>query len=191
MTMKKLLIFALAAVAMCMPSCDNDDTYRKTWEEYAKWRDANNQWLAQQAARTNDDGTPYFTKIIPDWSPGSYVLIHYFNDRTETESNLSPIYTSTVDTKYILHLYDGTPADSSVLCTTPAKGVFRTRLNEVISGWAIALTQMHCGDTAEVIVPYGAGYGNQDLGAIPPFSNLRFNIRLVDIPFYETSPYVN
>jgi FKBP-type peptidyl-prolyl cis-trans isomerase FklB len=47
---------------------------------------------------------------------------------------------------------------------------------------------MRCGDTAEVVVPYGLAYGSQDRGTIKPYSNLQFNIRLVDIPNYETIP---
>ena len=48
---------------------------------------------------------------------------------------------------------------------------------------------MRCGDTAQVVLPYGVAYGSQNLGDIPPYSNLRFNIRLVDIPYYEKPPY--
>ena len=58
-----------------------------------------------------------------------------------------------------------------------------------MSGWAIGIPQMHCGDTVELIVPYGVGYGAQNTGTIKPYSNLRFNIRLVDIPYLEAPPY--
>lgn len=174
-------------MALASVSCGDD--VKTTWEEYAEWRESNEQWLTEQAARTNADGTPYYKKVSPDWNPGAYVLIHYFNNRSETEGNLSPLYTSTIDTRYFLHLYNGTACDSSVLSTDPAPGIFRTRLNETVQGWAMALSDMRCGDTAEVILPYGVAYGSQNLGTIPPYSNLRFNIRLVDIPYYEAPPY--
>lgn len=185
--MKKLLYLPIALLLAAGAGCDDD--VKTTWEEYTDWREANAEWLAEQQLRTNPDGTPYFTKIVPDWNPGAFVLIHYFNDRAETEGNLSPIYTSTIDTRYELHLYDGTAADSSTLSTSPAPGVFRTRLNNTVQGWAMALCDMRCGDTAEVILPYGVAYGSQNFGTIPPYSNLRFNIRLVDIPYYEAPPY--
>ncbi len=184
--MKK--IFAIIAIAAAvLYSCKNDDD--QTWEDYMAWRETNNAWFNEMRARTNPDGTPYYEVITPTWSPNTSVLIHYFNDRSETEGKLSPIYTSTVDTRYYLHLCDSTAVDSSVNNTTPAPGVFRARLNEMIVGWGIAIPQMRCGDTAEIIIPYTAGYGTSSNGAIRPFSNLRFNVRLVDIPHLESIPY--
>lgn len=185
--MKKLLLLPLALLGAATVACNDD--IKTTWEEYADWREANEQWLSEQKLRKNEDGSSYFKTIVPDWNPGATVLIHYFNDRAETEGNLSPLYTSTIDTRYELHLYNGTAVDSSTNSTTPAPGVFRTKLNATVQGWAMALSDMRCGDTAEVILPYGVAYGAQNLGAIPPYSNLRFNIRLVDIPYYESQPY--
>ncbi len=186
--MKKTSFIPLALLAVASAACNGDDM-KSTWEEYTEWRESNNAWLAEQEARTNADGTPYFTRVVPKWNPNAYVLIHYFNDRSETEGNLSPLYTSTIDTRYFLHLYDGTPCDSSVLSTDPAPGVYRVQLKSTVQGWGIALSDMRCGDTAEVVLPYGVAYGAQNLGTIPPYSNLRFNIRLVDIPYYEAPPY--
>ncbi|GFI12997.1 FKBP-type 22 kDa peptidyl-prolyl cis-trans isomerase [Muribaculaceae bacterium] len=180
-------IIAILAVALGTSSCDNDE--KTTWEEYAQWRESNEAWLKEQQALKNPDGTPYYKVIVPDWNPGSFVLIHYFNDRSETEGNLSPLYTSTIDTRYTLYLYNDTRVDSSAYNTDPAPGIFRTRLNNTVQGWAMALTDMRCGDTAQVVLPYGVAYGSQNLGDIPPYSNLRFNIRLVDIPYYEKPPY--
>ncbi len=91
-------IIAILAVALGTSSCDNDE--KTTWEEYAQWRESNEAWLKEQQALKNPDGTPYYKVIVPDWNPGSFVLIHYFNDRSETEGNLSPLYTSTIDTRY-------------------------------------------------------------------------------------------
>ncbi|MDE7125880.1 MAG: FKBP-type peptidyl-prolyl cis-trans isomerase [Muribaculaceae bacterium] len=47
---------------------------------------------------------------------------------------------------------------------------------------------MRVGDTAEVLIPYSMAYGMSGSGSIPPYSNLRFNVRLVDIVNYETRP---
>lgn len=184
----KKLVFLLAVAAALMCACNNDDD--QTWDEYMDWRDKNNAWFESLKAKTNPDGTFYYESVTPSWSPNTPVLIHYFNDRSETEGKLSPLYTSTVDVRYMLHLYDGTPADSSTNVTDyGAPGIFRARLDEMILGWGIALPQMRCGDTAEIVVPYAAAYGTQSLGVIKPFSNLRFNVRLVDIPHYESIPY--
>ena len=187
--MKKIfaVITVGAALGFMAQSCHDDN--KTTWEAYAEWREQNRTWLSAMQAKTNPDGTPYYQVIIPQWNPGSFILLHFVNDRALTEGNLSPMYSSTVDTRYTLHLYDGTGVDSSYSQTEYGPGIFRTRLTAVVQGWAAALVNMRCGDTADVIIPYELGYGESDNGTIPPYSNLQFGIRLVDIPNYETTPY--
>lgn len=182
--MKKLFIYLVGAIsAACMISCGGDD--ETTWEIYEQWRDANVSWLASQEARTNADGTPYYTKVVPDWDSQAYVLVKYFNDRSKTVGNLSPMYTSTVNVKYKGCLYTDEPFDSSYLMTTYGDSIFQTRPSGVISGWAIALEDMRVGDTCEVLIPYEYGYGASGSGSIPPYSTLKFGIKLVDIDAYE------
>ncbi|MDE7141698.1 MAG: FKBP-type peptidyl-prolyl cis-trans isomerase, partial [Muribaculaceae bacterium] len=114
-----------------------------------------------------------------------YILIHWFNDRSETAGNLQPYLTSTVTTKYIGYLYDGTEFDTSADNTD---GTFTTPVSGVISGWQIALQNMHVGDTVQILVPYASAYGAQSSGVIQPYSALRFNMRLTDIADYEVKP---
>lgn len=182
--MKKLPFIAVL-LSLIVFACSSDDDVN-TWEEYATWRETNTAWLNEQMALLNEDGTPYYTKVVPEWNTNSFVLIHWFNDRSETEGNLSPLSTSTIDVRYQLHLYNETAVDSSNNLTAyGAKGIYRCKLNEMIPGWVAALAQMRCGDTAQIIVPYELGYNNQGSGAVLPFSTLRFNVRLEDIPYYE------
>lgn len=180
-------IFLFIAALCLAPAC-SDDENQSLMEAYQDWRDKNNAWLSEQQARTNPDGSPYFKSIIPAWDPTAYVLIHYFNDRAETEGNLSPMYTSTVDTRYRLSYYEGTAIDSSANMTTNGPGIFRTQLTKVIPGWVIAMEDMRVGDTAEVLVPYQQGYGTNTTSGIVPYSALKFNVRLVDIVDYEKNP---
>ncbi len=192
--MKKLLatIAALSALvaSISFTSCSDDD--ETTWDKYAEWREVNEQWLKEMQAKTDTNGKPYYDIVIPSWQPGSFVLMHYYNDPQENADKLSPLYNSTVDVRYKLHLYDGTAVDSSDNITSyGAKGIYRTRLTQVVTGWAIAVQNMHCGDSVEVIIPYEVGYGEQEYDPIYPYSNLVFNIRLVDIPYYEATPYEN
>lgn len=188
--MKKILlcIAAIGVAATFLASCSDDDE-ETTWEQYAEWRETNDQWLKEMAAKKNPDGTSYYKVIVPEWNPSAYVLMHYFNDRAETEGNLSPLYTSTVDVRYEGHLCNGEPFDSSTNVTTWGPGIYRTRPDQTIQAWMIALPQMRCGDTAEIICPYDVAYGSQQLESIDPYSALRFNLRLVDIYKYEASPY--
>ena len=129
-----------------------------------------------------------FRSIVPEWDPAAFVLIHYYNDRSKTEGKLSPMYTSTVDTRYIVHYYDGTPLDSSYNNSLYGPGIFRTQLSSVIPGWTIALEDMRVGDTAEVIIPYEQAYGANTSSGVVPYSALRYQIGLVDIPDYEKNP---
>lgn len=176
--MKKLVYIALLLLVLA-PACTGKE--KTTWEQFAPWREANNQWLLEMQQRKNPDGTDYYKTIVADWDPQTFVLIHYFNDRAETEGNLSPLFTSTIETSYHLHLYNGVGVDSAAS--------YRTSLANTIPGWGIGVSDMRCGDTAEIVVPYPAGYGSQNLSAIPPYSNLQFNVRLVDIIYYDAPPY--
>lgn len=190
--MKKIFLLiavvsAFTAAVAITSSCNSDE--QTVWDKYADWRELNNNWLAEMQLKTNPDGTPYYKVIVPSWNPATFVLIHYFNDRAETEGNLSPLYTSFTDVRYMLHNCEDEPLDSSTLVTqTGVQGIYRSQVSANIQGFSIGLMDMRCGDTAEVIVPYGLGYGSQLRGDILPYSNLRFNVRLVDIPNYETLP---
>lgn len=181
------LISLLILAATFLPSCSDDDNDTAT--VYAEWREANDAWLLEQQMRTDDAGNLYFKQVVPQWDPSAYVLIHYFNDRTETEGNLSPMLTSSIDTRYYVTYYDGTPLDSSYRMTTYGPGIFRTQLDEVITGWTIAFEDMRVGDTAEVIIPYQQAYGVSTSSNVPPYTNLKYNVKLVDIVAYEKNPW--
>lgn len=163
-------------------SCVHDDNKA---EDYKEWMVANNAWLNECRSKVGPDGEKYYTEIVPDYQRGNFVLMHWFNDREATKGNLRPYFTSTVDVKYRLTLYNGEPMDSSFLMTENGDSIYRTKLTEVITGWTVALQQMHVGDSVEVIVPYQIAYGSTGSGRINPFSNLNFHIKLVDIPAWE------
>lgn len=179
--MRKLFfIIAILALAAC-----TDTEYSDVWTQYAEWREANNEWISEQANLRNPDGTLYYTKVTPSWNNDEYVLMHYFNDRELTKDNLVPLFTSTVAVKYIGRLYDNTPFDSSYKMPD---SLFVTTSASLISGWQIALADMHVGDSCEVIIPYEEAYNIMGAGSVKPFSCLKFNMKLVDIPNYETKP---
>lgn len=177
-----LLLPAIAtAILASMAACNSDDT----WSEYEEWRQTNDQWFQSQLNLQESDGSLFYTRLAPQWDKTSYILIHYFNDRTLTEGNLSPLYTSTVNVKYIGRLYNGEPFDSSYVNTTYGDSIFQTKLSDVIAGWTIALEDMRVGDSARIVIPQGLAYGGSSQGIIQPYSALEFDIKLVDIPYYE------
>ena len=186
--MKKLLLYigsfmALMSLASVSVSCNDDN--KNSWDDYEKWRNANSSYYDEQKYSFDENGNPEDLTVVAPWNPGAEVLIKYLNDRSKTEGNLTPLLTSTVDVKYRGSLYNGVAFDSSYLRTSPADSIFRTVLSATIEGWWIALTDMRVGDSARVIIPYNVGYGSSITASIPPFSTLVFDVKLVDIPYYE------
>lgn len=188
--MKKILwIIGLMFTLPFLPACNSDDD-EYDLSKFEPWKEQNEQWLKEMQARKNPDGTPYYQTVVPKWNPSAYILMHYFNDRSETADNLSPLYTSTVDVRYIGYNCEDEPFDSSATVSAYGKlGVARFQCNQVIPGWSIALMDMHVGDTAEIVIPYDIAYGTTNYGNILPYSSLRFNVRLEDIHTYEANPY--
>lgn len=82
-----------------------------------------------------------------------------------------------VKVHYTGTLLDGTVFDSSVERGTP----ITFGVQQVIAGWTEALQLMPVGSKWKVYVPYNLAYGDRDTGAIKPYSNLIFEIELLDI----------
>ncbi len=187
--MRKLIFFiAVTAMSLSIFSACKDDDEKNSYDlkDFQEWRKQNDDWVAEMQQRKNPDGTPYYTTLIPAWNPGIFILIHYFNDRSETEGNLTPLFTSTVDVRYQGFTCEDERFDSSNLVNRYGKlGIARFGCNSVVQGWSVALENMRVGDTAEIIVPYEAAYGTSYTAALLPYSSLRFNLRLEDIYRYE------
>lgn len=174
-----ILLLVLVATQV-MTSCFKDD--KDDGGKYSDWKKANEAWVQEQINRV-DGKANYYTTVQAPWDPNSVVYIHWFNDTMLTRGNLRPFYTSTVDVKYKAMLYDGTAVDSSYLRTSPAQGVFRTKLSgSVIEAWSLAVTRMHVGDSCLIIAPYNVAYGSTGSGStVKPYSAMQFAIKLVDI----------
>lgn len=179
--MKRLVyIVAIFIGFSFLSSCLKDN-----FDEYEEWRNSNDRWLAEQELRKNPDGSPYYEKIVPAWNPNAYVLMHWYNDRNATASNLSPLSTSYTDIKYKLSDFEGLAKDSSYLRTNPADSIYRSKVNSNIEGWIIGVTNMHVGDSVTMIVPYQYAYGAKGQSTVKPYSVLVFDLKLKGIPGYE------
>lgn len=178
----KYVFFTLLLTVIAACSLETDSN----WNTYEDWRNENETWIAEMEELRDENGDLYYTKVQAAWDNGenAYVLMRFFNDTTLTVDNLKPLYTSTVDVKYIGRDYEDTALDSSYLLTEPADSILRTTVSGVIGGWMIALQNMHIGDTCEVIIPYQQAYSSEGIGDILPYSTLIFNMKLVDIPGY-------
>ena len=155
---------------------------KNVYDEYKDWRQNNDEWYQQQAA------SGQYTVVTAPWDPSAQVLMRWHNDTMLTRGNLKPLISSTVDVKYHLNLYDGTPVDSSYRMTSPADSIYRTVPSNNVEGWMIALTRMHVGDSCTVIVPYQQGYGSyKQSEVLLPYSMLVFDMKLVDIYKYKAN----
>ncbi len=83
---------------------------------------------------------------------------------------------SVVTAHYVGKTINGKTFDSSRGGTAPA-----FRLRDLISGWIIALQQMHVGDRWEIYIPASQGYGKMNQPGIPGGSTLIFDIELIAI----------
>lgn len=78
--------------------------------------------------------------------------------------------------------YKGSTINGHVFDETFSKKVPAAfRVNELISGFQIALVNMHIGDHWEVYIPSEMGYGSRGAGDIPKNATLIFEIRLEKI----------
>ena len=184
--MKKLIIAGLALAALtALPSCLGND---EPDDDVKAWRDRNVEFVEAKAAEKDAAGTPVYERVTAAWDPSAYVLMRWHNDRSKTQGELMPLSNSTVDCKYQLTNIDGKMLDNSYSRTQPADSTFRTRLNQNIVGWVMAVTNMHVGDSCTVIVPWQQGYGSTATLAVPAYSTLIFGIKLTAIPGYEKQP---
>lgn len=185
----KLLVFPLTLAAMMVASC-NDDDNKSVLEEYGDWRKTNMAFYEDQKSVTDGGVTPIYTVVSPSWNPGAQILIRYLSNRSASIDNLSPMLNSTCSVKYIGRLYNGEAFDSSY---NYVDSVAQFMPNGVIQGWTIALMNMRVGDSARVVIPYEQAYGSAGRSSggkyvVPPYSTLVFDMKLVDIPYYEVRP---
>lgn len=130
------------------------------------------------AAATNiKAGQDFLAKI--DKEPGVVALpsgLRYKVVSSPDPNAPKPPADATVKINYEGKLIDGTVFDSSYERGTPAT----FPLSRLVKAWQVAVPMMHKGDTWMLYVPADLGYGQADMGAIPPNSTLVFKIQLLD-----------
>lgn len=185
MTIKNFGFLAFPAVLLGLSSCLSDD--EKLYKDYTDWRNQNLEYIEKAAAATIN-GTKQYEQVTPPWDKNTMILMQWHNNRTLTQQNLVPMNNSTIDVKYILTTIEGDTIDSSYSQTTYGDSIFRCQPNEMITGFQVAVTSMHIGDSVTTVIPYTAGYGAVGQNKILPYSTLIFGIKLVDIYRWDASP---
>lgn len=93
-----------------------------------------------------------------------------------------------VTVHYTGKLTNGTKFDSSKDRNQPFS--FKVGAGQVIRGWDEGLQLLKVGDKAVLSIPPAIGYGNRDMGTIPPNSELIFDIEVLDaVAPVKATPY--
>lgn len=91
---------------------------------------------------------------------------------------------ATVKVDYTGTLEDGTVFDSSVDRGEPFEFVLGSGM--VIKGWDQGIEGMKVGGKRKLVIPPNLGYGDADMGTIPPNSTLTFEVELLEVTETET-----
>ena len=89
-----------------------------------------------------------------------------------------PTPNQNVKVHYTGKLLDGTVFDSSVERGEPFE--FTLGVHQVIPGWDEGIALMSKGEKGVLYIPYNLAYGERQAGPIPPYSNLIFEVELLD-----------
>ncbi len=84
-----------------------------------------------------------------------------------------------VSVHYTGYLLNGKKFDSSRDRGKPFEFVLGK--HQVIAGWDEGIAKLRKGGKATLIIPSSLGYGARNMGPIPPFSTLVFDVELMDI----------
>ena len=90
-----------------------------------------------------------------------------------------PTAGQTITVHYTGRLMDGRVFDSSVERGEPIDFILGE--GRVIKGWDEGVALMKKGEKATLVIPFDMAYGSRQTGIIPPYSNLVFDIEIIDI----------
>jgi FKBP-type peptidyl-prolyl cis-trans isomerase len=85
----------------------------------------------------------------------------------------------TVKVHYTGKLLNGRIFDSSRKRPNPLE--FMLGRGQVIKGWEEGISMMRQGGKATLIIPSTIGYSDRDMGVIPPYSTLVFDVELIEV----------
>jgi peptidylprolyl isomerase len=136
--------------------------------------------FAEESATAAKDLAKYLEKnniVAEPTESGLYYVV------TEPGNGEKPEVGKPVTMHYTGKLIDGTVFDSSVERDQPFQ--FILGVGQVIPGWDEGVQLMTKGEKGILYIPYYLGYGERDMGEIPPFSNLIFEVELIDFETFE------
>jgi FKBP-type peptidyl-prolyl cis-trans isomerase FklB len=164
-------------------SCSEDDSSE---DEFANWEERNSAMTDQWAANSSLRKIRVFTQ--DDTSAGKNSDYIYVQVLEAGEGIESPLYTDTVRMAYRGRLIptknyaNGYVFDETYLgdFSWHTAGMATMASNTLVTGFATALMNMHKGDHWLVYIPYQLGYNTSSQGSVTAYSNMVFDIALLD-----------
>ncbi len=157
-------LFLALIFLVFVASCNEDEVQLSDGEQLEKDIAIIDKWLVDNKITA-----------LTDPSGLRYVI-------TTAGTGVKPAVTSTIVAKYSgKFLTEGvTPAKSVEFDSS--KPTYTSKLSNLIPGWQIGFQLLPRGSKATLYIPSGLGYGKQGFGsAIPPNSNLFFDVELIDV----------
>lgn len=165
-------------------SCSEDESAD---EEYPNWQERNDAMTEQWAANSSYRKIRSYTQDETSTSKNSdYIYVEVLETGTGSES---PLYTDTVRVAYRGRLLPSTSYAEGYVFDQTYLGDFNWKTMGVASnaiaggfmqGFSTAVQNMHIGDRWRVYIPYTLMYGSASSTSYPAYSNMIFDIALVD-----------
>jgi peptidylprolyl isomerase len=134
----------------------------------------------EETAKAAKDLANYLAKnkiVAEPTASGLYYVV------TEPGNGEKPQVGKPVTMHYTGKLLNGTVFDSSVERDQPFQ--FVLGVGQVIPGWDEGVQLMSKGEKGVLYIPYYMAYGEREAGTIPAFSNLMFEVELIDFETFE------
>ena len=175
-----LILFPLMGM---VSACSSDDSEE---DEFANWQQRNNAVVSQWSNNSALRRIKCFTKDqTTGGTSNDYIYVEVLEEGAGTES---PLFTDSVWVAYRGRLIPTISSPEGYVFDQSYTGDFSWRtadmaqfcVGSLVSGFTTALMQMHRGDRWRVHIPYHLGYGATSNSSIPGYSNLIFDIALLD-----------
>ena len=145
----------------------------KTQEEFQAEIDLMKQKMIEAS---QDDLAAYIERegitVSPDEN-GIYIL------PMEKGKGRCPVKGEKVEIDFSASLLNGQEVGSTF--EKDSKFTFVLGDNFAIPGWEIVVPQMHLGERVRAIIPFDMAYGEYQVGQVPPYSNMVYDIKLLKI----------
>lgn len=181
---KFFCLFALLSLGEVGVGCSEEDTEE---EEFANWQTRNDAATDSWAANSAFKKILTYTK---DQTTGIKNSDYIYVEVLETGNGTgSPLYSDTCRVAYRGRLIPTNNYPEGYVFDQNFKGDFSwgtcgatdfALTSSLRDGFATALQNMHVGDRWRVYSSYTLGYGASTSGSIPAYSNLIFEIALID-----------